>query len=113
VAAIAAAARLALALLQRRGRDDVYMATGRILILAVFAGMAAALVASIATACGGLDSAGYLGAADLLSRGHLTESVPIATLLPFGAPTAAAAPLGWVPAARPFVIAPEFPLGFP
>ena len=82
-------------------------------MLAVFSAMAAALAASIATACGGLDSAGYLGAADLLSRGHLTEFVPIATLLPFDAPTAAAAPLGWVPAARPFFIAPEFPLGFP
>ena len=64
-------------------------------------------------ACGGLDSAGYLGSARLFLSGHLTEYQPIARLLPFANATAAAAPLGMVPAATPLFIAPRFPPGLP
>src|SRR5229473_2876947 len=85
----------------------------RMLTLAVFATMAAAILTGLVTSCGGLDSAGYVGAADLLLHGHLTEYVPVATLLPFVPATPAAAPLGWVAASQPFHIAPEFPLGLP
>lgn len=65
--------------------------------------------------CGGLDSAGYLGESRLLLTGHITEAVPVARVLPLSADvaTSAAAPLGFVPAAAPFTIAPRFPPGFP
>jgi hypothetical protein len=74
----------------------------------------AALVAGhLVLSCGGLDSAGYLGAARLFLTGRLTEIVPIARVLPFADATAAASPLGFVPAGTIFHIAPRFPPGLP
>jgi hypothetical protein len=84
----------------------------RTLTFVPFAAIGAAIVAGLVTSCGGLDSAGYLGAADLLARGSLTEAARLAPILPF-LPSTAFAPLGWVAAAQPAHIAPEFPLGLP
>ena len=71
------------------------------------------IVKHTVTACGGLDSAGYVGSARLLLSGHLMQYEPIARLLPFPDPTAAAAPLGFVAAGTPYFISPRFPPGLP
>lgn len=71
------------------------------------------VVTSVVTACGGLDSAGYVGSARLLLSGHLTAYEPIARVLPFPDATAAATPLGFVPAGQPYYISPRFPPGLP
>ena len=68
---------------------------------------------SVVTACGGLDSAGYVGSAKLLLSGHLRLSQPIARVLPFPDATAASAPLGFVASGEPYVVAPRFPPGLP
>lgn len=91
-------------------REAVRETVVRTAQFAVFTTMASVVLTALVTSCGGLDSAGYFGAADLLSRARLIESAPVARIL--GIP-AAAAPLGWTPAAQPFSIAPQFPLGFP
>jgi hypothetical protein len=110
-----AAVRIEFARRQRRdpGAPEMREAISRMAVTAVFAVIAATVLASLVMSCGGLDSAGYVGAADLLRRGHLTDAVPIARVLPFDHPEAAAAPLGWVPAREPWHIAPRFPLGLP
>src|SRR5688572_18207132 len=71
------------------------------------------VVTSVVTACGGLDSAGYVGSARLLLSGHLMAYEPIARVLPFPDATAAAAPLGFVQAGQPYYISPRFPPGLP
>ncbi len=71
------------------------------------------VIAHVVTACGGLDSAGYVGSARLLLSGHLTQYEPIARVLPFPNPTPAATPLGFVPAGQPYFISPRFPPGLP
>jgi hypothetical protein len=83
-------------------------------------GFAALLAAWIATclafhvqACGGLDSAGYVGASALLASGKLAEDQPIARLLPFPEASQAAAPLGFVVGADGRSRVPRFPLGLP
>jgi hypothetical protein len=68
---------------------------------------------SMVTACGGLDSYGYVSAADLLLSGRLVERQPIAALMPFEAGIRALTPLGYVPGRAGDVIVPRFPLGFP
>jgi hypothetical protein len=85
----------------------------RIAILTLLASDAALVLGHLVLSCGGLDSAGYLGAARLFLTGRLTELVPLARVLPFENATAAAAPLGFVPAAAAFHIAPRFPPGLP
>jgi hypothetical protein len=71
------------------------------------------VVTHVVTACGGLDSAGYVGSARLLLSGHLMQYEPIARVLPFPNATAAAAPLGFVAAAQPYFVSPRFPPGLP
>lgn len=71
------------------------------------------VVRHVVTACGGLDSAGYVGSAKLLLSGHLTKYEPVARVLPFPNATAAVAPLGFVAGATPYVISPRFPPGLP
>ena len=71
------------------------------------------MAAHVVTACGGLDSAGYVGSAKLLLSGRLTQDEPIARVLPFPGATAASAPLGFVPSGEPYVVAPRFPPGLP
>jgi hypothetical protein len=71
------------------------------------------VVTSVVTTCGGLDSAGYVGSARLLLSGHLMAYEPIARVLPFPDATAAATPLGFVPAGTPYYISPRFPPGLP
>jgi hypothetical protein len=71
------------------------------------------LVKHVVMACGGLDSAGYVGSARLLLSGHLMQYEPIARVLPFPNATAAAAPLGFVAAGQPYFISPRFPPGLP
>jgi len=71
------------------------------------------VVTHVVTACGGLDSAGYVGSARLLLSGHLMQYEPIARVLPFPNATAAAAPLGFVAAGRPYFVSPRFPPGLP
>ena len=85
----------------------------RIAILTLLASDAALVLGHLVLSCGGLDSAGYLGAARLFLTGRVTELVPLARVLPFENATAAAAPLGFVPAAAAFHIAPRFPPGLP
>jgi hypothetical protein len=85
----------------------------RITVLTLLASDAALVLGHLVLSCGGLDSAGYLGAAQLFLTGRLTDAVPIARVLPFADPTAAATPLGFVPAAAAFHIAPRFPPGLP
>jgi hypothetical protein len=86
----------------------------RRLAMALLAWQARLVFGSLVTSCGGLDSAGYLGQSRLLLSEHLTKRA-VARALPFDAATAtsAAAPLGFVPSAAPFTIAPRFPPGFP
>jgi 4-amino-4-deoxy-L-arabinose transferase-like glycosyltransferase len=71
------------------------------------------VVSHLVTACGGLDSAGYVGSARLLLSGHLTQYEPIARVLPFPSATAVAAPLGFVASGQPDFISPRFPPGLP
>src|SRR3954469_11296595 len=71
------------------------------------------VITHVVTACGGLDSAGYVGSARLLLSGHLMQYEPIARVLPFPNPPPAAAPLGFVPAGQPYFISPRFPPGLP
>jgi hypothetical protein len=86
-----------------------------VIALALVGWQATVVFGHLVKSCGGLDSAGYFGESRLLLTGHITEPVPVARVLPFSADvaTAAAAPLGFVPAAVPFTIAPRFPPGFP
>jgi Dolichyl-phosphate-mannose-protein mannosyltransferase len=85
----------------------------RCLILALLAFDIVQVFRHLVFACGGLDSAGYLGAAQLFLSGRLTDAVPIARVLPFPNAIVAAAPLGFVPASLPYEIAPRFPPGLP
>ena len=71
------------------------------------------VVTHVVAVCGGLDSAGYVGSARLLLSGHLMQYEPIARVLPFPNATAAATPLGFVPAGQPYFISPRFPPGLP
>ena len=64
-------------------------------------------------ACGGLDSHGYVSAAELLTTGHLSVTQPIAAWLPFPGAIDAATPLGWVPALAGPESVPRYPLGLP
>jgi len=64
-------------------------------------------------ACGGLDSAGYVGASSLLASGRLKEDQPILSLLPFPEAPQAAAPLGFVVGGDGRSRVPRFPLGLP
>jgi len=86
-----------------------------VIALTILAWQARLVFGHLVQSCGGLDSAGYLGESQLLLAGHVTEPVPVARVLPLRSDvaTAAAAPLGFVPAAVPFRIAPRFPPGFP
>lgn len=86
-----------------------------VIALALLAWQGRLVLGHLVRSCGGLDSSGYLNESRLLVTGHVTEFVPVATVLPFDAQTAttAAAPLGFVPASAPFTIAPRFPPGFP
>lgn len=63
-------------------------------------------------ACGGLDSYGYVSAAEALLHGRLLEPLPPLTGVLAKAPEAAA-PLGWILSPDRAHIVPEFPLGFP
>ena len=84
------------------------------LTLAVVLAADLRLVAThVVTACGGLDTAGYVGSARLLLSGHLMQYEPIARVLPFPNATAAAAPLGFVAAGQPYFVSPRFPPGLP
>ena len=62
---------------------------------------------------GGLDSYGYVSAAEMIASGHLSEPQPLASLLPFPDPLKAATPLGHVPAIEGFSSVPRFPIGLP
>jgi hypothetical protein len=62
---------------------------------------------------GGLDSYGYVSTASLLAGGRLTEPQPLVSLLPFEHASAAAAPLGYVPARDERTSVPRFPIGLP
>jgi len=117
VGVVALGSRLVLASAPTREAEDRHRGVAavlcRVTCLTVLAADLGLVLGRLVTACGGLDSAGYLGAARFLLAGRLTEFQPIARLLPFAGATAAAAPLGFVAAAQPFYIAPEFPLGLP
>lgn len=66
----------------------------------------------LVVACGGLDSHGYVSAADLLTNGRL--HAPQATQwLPLDRPIDALAPLGYISSQDGRAIVPEFPLGLP
>ena len=85
----------------------------RVTILTILAADLGLVLGNLVIACGGLDSAGYVGSARLFLAGRLVEYQPIVRVLPFADATAAAAPLGFVPAATPEFIAPRFPPGLP
>jgi hypothetical protein len=69
-------------------------------------------VAYLDTACGGLDSQGYVSTATAFLSGHI--SIPKDTSwLPFGHAIDALAPLGWVPAPDGRSVVPYYPPGFP
>ena len=97
----------------RERLGETTAAVFRLTALTILASDLGLVLGHLVMACGGLDSAGYLGSARLFLSGLLTDYAPIGLSLPFPNATAAAAPLGFVPAATPFFIAPRFPPGLP
>ena len=66
------------------------------------------------SAVGGVDSYGYVSAADRLLSGHLIQPEPLAAVMPFPEGIVAATPLGYVPAGSTLdSSAPAYPLGLP
>lgn len=94
-------------------QDASAYAAYRMTVAAVLSSALLLVLAHRVASCGGLDSAGYLGAARLFLDGRLTELEPVARVLPFPESSAASAPLGFVASAMPFHIAPRFPPGLP
>jgi hypothetical protein len=113
VGAIAVALRLALARRSGESRAELAASWLRVCCMAVLVLDATLVFTHLVATCGGLDSSGYLNEMVLLLRGQLTEYQPLARALPFPEASAAAAPLGFVPAIEPFTIAPRFPPGLP
>jgi hypothetical protein len=116
IAAAAVLIRLAIDIRCRPRHDRRREATAavfRLTVLTILAADLGLLLGHLVVACGGLDSAGYLASARLFLSGHLTEYQPVARWLPFAGATAAASPLGMVPAATPYFMAPRFPPGLP
>lgn len=93
--------------------DGAAHAIYRIVLTAMLSSALMLVAANRITSCGGLDSAGYLGAARLFLSGRVIEPQPVARVLPFPEATSASAPLGFVASAAPFHIAPRFPPGLP
>jgi hypothetical protein len=62
---------------------------------------------------GGLDSYGYVSAAEMIASARLHEPQPLAAVLPFPDSLSAATPLGHVPATDGQSSVPRFPLGLP
>ena len=119
LAAIAAAAlllRVALGL-RRTSRHEWLSETAatvfRVTVLTILVSDLGLVLGHLVMACGGLDSAGYLGSARLFLSGRLTAYQPVARVLPFVNATTAVAPLGFVASATPYFIAPRFPPGLP
>jgi hypothetical protein len=94
--------------MQRAAGDLAAVAFGALLCAA--AGM---VLRSLVTACGGLDSYGYVSAAHLLLSGRLVEHQPLAALMPFDGGIRALTPLGYISGRAGDIIVPRFPLGFP
>jgi hypothetical protein len=63
--------------------------------------------------CGGLDSYGYVSAAQALAAGRVVRPEPMVEWLPFARAIDAATPLGWIAAPSGTAIVPAYPLGFP
>jgi len=63
--------------------------------------------------CGGLDSFGYVSAAQALAAGSVVRPEPMVEWLPFARAIDAATPLGWIAAPSGTAIVPAYPLGFP
>jgi hypothetical protein len=63
--------------------------------------------------CGGLDSYGYVSAAQALAAGRVVQPEPTVAWLPFAHAIDAATPLGWIAAPSGRDIVPAYPLGFP
>ena len=63
--------------------------------------------------CGGLDSYGYVSAAQALESGNVARPQAMVAWLPFARAIDAATPLGWIPAPSGTAIVPAYPLGFP
>lgn len=115
IGSIAVGMRLALAM-RAAGTarlDDAARAVYRIVLTTALSSALILVAANRVTSCGGLDSAGYLGAARLFLSGKIIEPQPVARVLPFPEATAASAPLGFVASAVPFHVAPRFPPGLP
>jgi hypothetical protein len=94
--------------MQRAARELAAVTFGALLCAA--AGM---VLRSLVTACGGLDSYGYVSAAHLLLSGRLVEHQPLAALMPFDGGIRGLTPLGYLPGRAGDIIVPRFPLGFP
>jgi hypothetical protein len=63
--------------------------------------------------CGGLDSYGYVSAAQALTSGEPVVPQPLVEWLPFARAIDALTPLGWTAAPSGTAIVPGYPLGFP
>jgi hypothetical protein len=63
--------------------------------------------------CGGLDSYGYVSAAQALTSGGPVVPQPLVEWLPFARAIDALTPLGWTAAPSGTAIVPGYPLGFP
>jgi hypothetical protein len=116
IAVAACALRLRLGIrgtANRSWRTELTALLCRLTIVTILAADLALVLGNLVVACGGLDSAGYVGSARLFLSGRLVEYQPIARALPFADATDAVAPLGFVPAASPYFIAPRFPPGLP
>src|SRR4051812_49738886 len=61
-------------------------------LIAVLLASAAVYATYQVRACGGLDSYGYVSTSALIASGHLTESQPLVSLLPFDGAAGAAPP---------------------
>lgn len=110
IAMLAGVSRASPTFSRARLLQDLLTTTGFGALLVCAAGM---VLRYTVTACGGLDSYGYVSAAHLLLSGHVMNPEPMAHYLPFDDAIRAVAPIAYRPAPAGDAIVPEFPLGLP
>ena len=85
----------------------------RVVLLTAICGSVATWFRFLLSTIGGADSYGYVSASQLIARGALIDSAPIAEWLSSPNRMAMASPLGWVPSPDGAGIVPSYPLGLP
>jgi hypothetical protein len=85
----------------------------RIVLLTAICGSVATWLRFLLPTIGGADSYGYVSASQLIARGSLIDSTPVAGWLSSPNRMAMASPLGWAPSPDGAGIVPTYPLGLP